>query len=80
MKPKYITQAIFNLAPNAEFSFTEDDIKTLEWHTPEIEKPSDDEILAEAQRLSEMPEKELTIADKLASVGLSIDELKAALA
>lgn len=79
MNTKHITQAIFNLAPTAEFAFIEDDLTTLEWHTPQIEKPSNAAIIAEAQRLASLPKVEPTVADKLAFSGLSLNELKAAL-
>lgn len=79
METKYITQAIFNLAPNAEFVFNDADLSTLEWHNAEITQPTNAAILAEAQRVSELPPVQPTVAEKLASVGLSIEELKAAL-
>lgn len=79
METKYITQAIFNLAPNAEFVFTDTNLSTLEWHNAEITQPTNAAILAEAQRLSELPPVPPTLAEKLASVGLSLDDLKAAL-
>jgi hypothetical protein len=79
METKHIIQAIFNLAPSAEFVFTEDDLTTLEWGTPNIAQPTNAAIMAEAKRLADLPIVEPTVADKLASVGLSIDDLKAAL-
>jgi len=79
MKNQYLTEAIFNLAPNAEFVFTDGDLTTLQWHNAEIEKPSNEIIFAEAQRLEALPPVEPTVAQKLASVGLSVDDLKAAL-
>jgi len=79
MKNQYLTQAIFNLAPNAEFVFNDGDLTTLQWHTPQIEQPTNAAILSEAQRLADLPPVEPTVTEKLASVGLSIDDLKAAL-
>ena len=79
MTTENITHAIFNLAPNAQFAFTNDDLSTLEWHTPEITQPTNAAIIAEAQRLADLPYVEPTVAEKLAMVGLSIDDLKAAL-
>jgi hypothetical protein len=79
MEIKYITQAIFNLAPTAEFAFTDNDLTSLEWHNAEIAQPTNAAILKEAQRLQQLPPVEPTIDEKLASVGLSVNDLKAAL-
>lgn len=79
MEIKHITQAIFNLAPEAEFAFVGDDLSTLEWHKNEVKKPSNSEILLEAEKLSHLPEIEFSIEKKLSLVGLSIDDLKVAL-
>ena len=79
METKYITQAIFNLAPNAEFVFNDSDLSSIQWHNSEITKPTNEAIIAEAERLEALPPVEPTVADKLASVGLSIEDLKAAL-
>lgn len=80
METEHIFKAIFNLAPNAEFAFNGDDLTTLEWHTPEITKPTNSQILAEAQRLKELLPVAPTITEKLAIVGLTLEELKTALA
>ena len=79
MNIEHLIQAIFNLAPGAEFAFQDDDLSTLDWQSPEIAQPSNSAITAEAKRIASLPIAEPTVADKLAKAGLSIDELKAAL-
>jgi hypothetical protein len=81
MKPQHIFEAIENLAPGAEITFSETDLDTLVWYSPEIEQPSKEEIFAEVERViaSPKPIVEPTVEEKLASVGLSIDDLKSAL-
>ena len=39
-----IFHAIMELAPGAEFTMTNDDYDTMVWHTPEIAKPTIDEV------------------------------------
>jgi hypothetical protein len=81
MKPQHIFEAIENLAPGAEITFSETDLDTLVWYSPNIGQPSKEEILAEVERVIANPKPvvEPTVAEKLASVGLSIEELKEAL-
>ena len=58
-----------------EWSLTGDNIADIVWHTED--KKTEAEI--NDAITNPLPEFEPTIADKLASVGLSIEELKAAL-
>jgi hypothetical protein len=46
MTNQEITDAIFYLVPSAEFSFTEIDLDSLQWHTKDVDKPSQEAILA----------------------------------
>lgn len=46
MTSQEILDAIFHLAPNAEFSFTEADLSTLVWDSKDIKRPTDAEIIA----------------------------------
>ena len=39
-----IFRAIMELAPGAEFSMTDDDYDTIIWYTPEITKPTIEEV------------------------------------
>ena len=72
-----ITQALSVIRPNAEWSLSGDDFANLEWLDDEQSAPSWQEVKAEIDNPTPRPEP--TIEDKLASVGLSLDELKAAL-
>lgn len=58
-----------------EFTLVGDNIDDIIWLTDD--KKTKAEI--EAAIANPLPEPELTIAEKLASVGLSLDELKAAI-
>lgn len=44
MKAQDITNAIFSIAPNSEFTFQETDLDTLQWHS-ESAKPTKAQIL-----------------------------------
>jgi len=46
MTSQEILDAIFYLAPNAEFSFIEADLSTLVWDSKDIEQPTDAAIIA----------------------------------
>ena len=46
MTNQEITDAIFYLVPNAEFSFTETDLDSLRWDSKKVEKPTIEAILA----------------------------------
>lgn len=46
-----ITEAIRNLAPNAEWVLTGDDLSTLNWLSTDITRPTDAEINAKAAEL-----------------------------
>ena len=47
-----IFHAIMELAPGAEFSMTNDDYDTMIWHTPEIAKPTIEEVNAKLAELT----------------------------
>jgi len=71
-----MVKAIFDVLPEAQFVLTDTDYENIQW-LDERSKPT----LAQVQAAiaNPLPEVEPTVADKLASVGLSIDDLKAAL-
>lgn len=46
MTNQEITDAIFHIAPGAEFSFTDADLSTLVWHSEDITCPTNKEIIA----------------------------------
>jgi hypothetical protein len=59
MTNKEITDAIFYLVPNAQFSFTEADLSTLEWHTADVAKPTIQAITAAIPLAKSKAEEEL---------------------
>jgi len=71
---KEIVKALKDLGAK-EFTFTGDNLDDIVWFTDLMF--SKEEILKAIA--NPLPEKEPSINDKLASVGLSIDDLKAAL-
>jgi hypothetical protein len=72
-----ITKAIADIRPKSEYSLVGDSYEGLEWLDKTQSKPNLAEI--EAAIANPLPEPELTVSEKLASVGLSIDDLKVAL-
>jgi len=72
-----ITKAITDIRPKAEWALTGDSYEGLEWLDTKQSKPTLAEI--EAAIANPLPDPELTVSEKLASVGLSVDDLKAAL-
>lgn len=77
MTHKEITKALRDIRPNAEWTLSGDNYADLEWLDKKATKPTLAQI--EAAIANPLPEPEPTVADKLASAGLSVDELKAAL-
>ena len=76
MKHKEIVKALKDLLPDAKYILSGDDYSTIEW-LDEQSKPT----LADIENAisNPLPEPELTIDEKLASVGLSVADLKTAL-
>jgi hypothetical protein len=72
-----IAKAVLTLRPKAQFVLRGDDYANIEWLDKEQTKPTLAEV--EAEIANPTPTPEPTVAQKLASVGLSIDDLKAAL-
>ena len=73
-----IAFALSFLRPNAEYSLIGDDYADIQWLDKKQSAPSWAEVQAEINNPTARPEP--TIAQKLSTVGLSIEELKAALA
>jgi len=71
-----IGKALQQIAPNAEYTLSGENLDDLVW-LDKAPKPSKEAIMAAIA--NPIPEPEPTVADKLASVGLSVTELKAAL-
>jgi len=77
MTHSQIVKALKDTRFNSEWTLNGDDYESLEWLDTQQAKPTKAEI--ESAIANPLPEPELTVADKLALVGLSLDELKAAL-
>lgn len=71
-----IIKALKDLQPNAEWTLKGNDLADLEW-LDKSPKPSDQAILDAIA--NPLPEPEPTVNEKLASVGLSVADLKVAL-
>jgi hypothetical protein len=71
-----MTKAILQLVPDAKFVLSGTDYENIKW-LDEQAKPTVAEINVSIANL--LPEPLPTVADKLASVGLSVTDLKAAL-
>lgn len=72
-----ITKALADLRPKAEWALTGDTLEGLEWLDTKQTQPTVAEI--EQAIANPLPEVEPTVDQKLASVGLSVDDLKVAL-
>lgn len=72
-----ITKALHDIRPGAEWTLSGNDYANIEWLDTKQTKPTLAQI--QAAIANPLPKPELTVAEKLASVGLSIDDLKAAL-
>ena len=74
-----ITAAIRHLVPNAEFSFTDNDLSTLKWDSTELQKPTITQIKAaipivKAAQEAEIAAKAATKAALLERLGMTADE------
>ena len=76
MSNRKMSEAILQLLPNAQFILNDTDFENIQW-LDERPKPTMAEI--ELAISNPIPKPEPTIADKLASVGLSVADLKIAL-
>jgi hypothetical protein len=74
---KRIANALLILRPNADWTLLGDDYADINWLDTKQTKPTWEEV--EAEIANPTPTPEPTVAQKLESVGLSIDDLKAAL-
>jgi hypothetical protein len=77
MNNSQIVKALTDIRPNAEWSLMGDTLEGLEWLDTKQTQPTLEEI--NAAIANPLPDVEPTVEQKLASVGLSIDDLKAAL-
>lgn len=78
MTHKEITKALRDLCPHAEWTLSGDNYADLQWLDTKTSKPT----LAQIQAAigNPLPERVPTVEEKLAVSGLTLEELKAALA
>jgi hypothetical protein len=80
-----MTQALISLRPNAEFSWSNDDLSTLVWHTEGVTTPTLKQIKDEIKRLELVLKAQLdakaaakaSAIAKLEALGLNLDEAQA---
>lgn len=72
-----LIKALNDIRPNAEWALTGDTYEGLEWLDKVQEKPTLSEI--QTAIANPLPIVEPSVAEKLASVGLNLDDLKTAL-
>jgi len=77
MTHKEIIIALSQIRPKAEWTLSGDDYSKIEWLDAEQSKPTIKEIEAEIAQPTAKPE--LTVEQKLAYIGLTINDLKALL-
>ena len=75
----YLTKAIFNLKPNAEFSYQDDDYSTIKWDvldgTAPTQKQIDDEIKRiKAAEITDAQVKATAKAALLSKLGITAEE------
>ena len=80
-----VALAVRSLRPGAEFAMIEDDVTTIQWHTPNVEPLTTAEVEAEMLRLEQaavdadaarIAARESAMA-KLTALGLNVDEVAA---
>ena len=80
-----LASALTSLRPSAEFSFTDQDIKSIVWHTEGVTTPTKKQIEDEIKRLevAELAEVQIKAAAKasaiakLEALGLNLAEAQA---
>jgi hypothetical protein len=77
VKHEEIIRALSILVPNTEWTLSGDDFADIVWLQEGQPKATLEQVQAEIANPTPKPEP--TIADKLASVGLSLEELREAL-
>jgi hypothetical protein len=81
----YLSAAILSLRPGSEFSFTDNDYSTIEWHTLEGVAPTKAQIDAEIEKIkaAEIAAENAKAAaaasavTKLEAIGLTAEEIAA---
>lgn len=75
----YLSEAIKRLRPSAEFSYTDDDYSTIQWHVLEGKAPTEAQIESEiakikAAEITEAETKSIAKAALLDRLGITADE------
>jgi hypothetical protein len=79
MTNQEITDAIFYLTPNAQFSFANSDLSTLVWDSKDVKQPTNTQIIAaipaaKAAKLAEDDNKATAKAALLDRLGITAEE------
>lgn len=77
MKHEEITRALNVLVPETKWMLSGDNFENIVWLDETEPKPTLQQV--EAEIANPTPKPELTVIEKLASVGLSVNDLKEAL-
>lgn len=77
----FLSQAIYSLRPDSEYTYTDNDYSTINWIKLDGEAPTQQEIDAEIDRLKMAFEndkiaKEAAKLELLAKLGITEDEVK----
>jgi hypothetical protein len=80
-----LADALQSLRPGAEFTFNNEDISTITWHTEGVTTPTQEEIDNEIQRLKDKADQDAvakvdakaSAQAKLAAIGLTPEEIAA---
>ena len=80
-----LADALQSLRPGAEFTFNDDDISTITWHTQGTTTPTQEEIDNEIQRLKDKADQDAaakvdakaSAQAKLTAIGLTPEEIAA---
>jgi hypothetical protein len=75
-----LAKALTSLRPGKEFTFNDEDLTTIRWNDPDVVTPTQAEVDAELARLAqEELDKKAAAEAKLATLGLTADDIKALL-
>ena len=75
-----LAKALKSLRPGAEFTYDNEDLATVRWNDPSVITPTQAEVDAELNRLSNEAEQKKAAAEaKLAALGLTAEDLQALL-
>ena len=81
MSENYLAKAIFKLRPNSEFSYSDEDYKTIKWDVLEGDAPTAKEVedaikAIKAEEAKELEDKAVAKAALLERLGITEEEAK----